>query len=147
MGEGCRESGSDQQQLQSVTMEILPSASCPLKNNSLLLKTLLYTDAPSSCSLHPSMESVSDGPVVLAPQYLSTWHLAHCLAQEWCVDIPMPCEGELPCPFLLQCNLETASGLAGGPSRFFNEIFGEQQVQLVFPKCSFIGIRLLVIYF
>lgn len=123
-------------------MEILPSASCPLKNNfSLLLKTLLYTDAPSSCSLCPS-----DRPVVLAPQYLSTWHWTHCLAQEWCVDISVLCEEELP-PFLLRCNLETASGLAGGPSRFFNEIFGEQQVQLVFPKCSFIGIWLLVIYF
>lgn len=128
-------------------MEILPSASCPLKNNSsLLLETLLYIDAPSSCSLCPSMESVSDGPIVLAPQYLSTWPWGHCLAQEWCVDISVLCAGELP-PFLLWCNLETASGLAGGPSRFFNEIFGEQQVQLVFPKCSFIGIWLLVIYF
>lgn len=128
-------------------MEILPSASCPLKkDSSLLLKTLLYTDAPCSCSLRPSMESVSDGPVFLASQYLSTWHRIHCLAPEWCVDISTLCEGELP-PFLLRCNLETASGPAGGPSRFFNEIFGEQRVQLVFPKCSFIGIWLLVIYF
>lgn len=91
--------GSDQQQLRSVTMEVLPSASCPLKSNSLLLKTLLYIDAPSSWSLHRNMESVSDGLVVLAPQYLSRGHLDHCLAQEWSVDIPMPCEGELHAPF------------------------------------------------
>ena len=47
-------------------------------------------------------------------------------------------------------NLEIASGLAlwmEGPVPPLTEIFGKHPVPLVFSKCSFIGIWLLVIYF
>lgn len=104
--------GSDQQ-LQSMTMEIIPSASYPLKNDSsLLLKILFCTDAPSSFGVHAwHGEQCLTGPIILTPQNLYTRTWLTVWPRNGNVGMSVPCEGELTCSFL-QCNLEVASRLA-----------------------------------